>query len=142
MRKLAAVGFALLCLGGGGCDGDDCGTCADGFFVRFGVVSGESGLWRVTVDVDGLVASCTVDRPRLAERVVACSDPAVTLSIGADETLDTLRIAGTPERVEVVVERDAAELARRIFEPEYDDVRTAAACPVACRQASGAITIE
>ena len=142
MRKLAAVGLALLCFGGGCGDDDECGSCADGFFVRIGVVSRESGLWRVTANVDGRLATCTVDLPRFQDREVTCSDPSVTLSVGANETLDTLSIAGRPERVEVVVERDAAEVARRTFEPTYADVRTAADCPVACRQASGAITVE
>ncbi|WP_373047386.1 hypothetical protein [Vulgatibacter sp.] len=145
MRK-AIVLLAGLALGSCGDDDVECeaDSCTDGFFLTLGGSSAESGIWTVRVNVGGEEVTCVTELPRQDgedDTAAECSNPAVTLSPGPGNSLGTLFVFGTAETISIVVERDGAEIAREVFRPDYEAIRAAEDCPVACRQAEATLQL-
>lgn len=141
MRKIAALLVPALVLASCGGDDECSGSCLDSFVVTLGGVQAEAGDYVVTAVADGEQVVCQLTIPdREPREPIACSNPAVTLTLGPAQTLGQLIIAGKPQQVQVAVLRNGSPVVEGSFQPQYQDVRLAAGCPVACSQATAPLS--
>lgn len=143
----AAVVLAAAAIGCGGDTGGQACTeigCTDGLGIGFSFT--EPGAYAFQIVADGATITCsaTLPLPPCEQAGATCSSPQAVLSASgcalpeSQHSLEGLMLDGQhPASVEVVVERDGAELVRRTFTPQYQRVApNGEACGPICHQAS------
>ena len=149
MRVTRSIVLCIMSLASAvvpGCSSDRACTqigCADAFVIR--LTSAEpptAGRYEFRLVIDGRAVTCSVTLPAASETNACAEGTGVALSVGAANSLGSLRIEGSPTRVDARVTQGDKTVASRAFVPSYRESRpNGADCPPVCRSADDSLEL-